>query len=52
MINRNTIAFWIRAVIDDTCRTASEDDCKTVKAEAYEICSIGSPLLFRKKFAD
>ena len=42
MIIRNTISFWIRAIINNAYKTVSEEDYRVVWVKAHEVQRIGS----------
>ena len=43
--------FWLRAVISEVYRTASDGNCTVVRAKAHEVPSTGALMLLRKNFA-
>ena len=44
-VSKNTIFFLLHAVINKTCRTFSDSDCRSV-AKAHEVRSIGASMVF------
>ena len=50
-IGRNAFSFCLRDLIKEVYRTALDDDCTAVKADAHEVQSIGASMPLRKNFA-
>ena len=47
-INKNTISYWIRQVINNAYENSQERDLEQVKVTAHEVRAIATSLLFKK----
>ena len=50
-VTRNTVSFWIYAIISEAYNISSGDNCRAVKVKARKAKGTGASMLFRKNFA-
>ena len=50
-VSWNTISFWNRLVIIQAYGSATNDDCRALKVNAYEVWKVGTSCLFRRNCA-
>ena len=48
MMSMNSIALWIRAIINNAYKAVSDEDGWEVKIKAQEVFSVGPSLLLRR----
>ena len=44
-VRRDTVPFWIRAIVIYTCKTPFEENWRAVKVKGHKVCSISLSIL-------
>ena len=48
-VTRNTVSFWLRSVVSEVYKMASDRDHTAVKAKVHDIRNIGTSRLFIRR---